>query len=60
MQRNIYEFEHFSLKYISYLAKYRNNAPKAYYELKILLSKRKQATQYFKVISKILSKTIEK
>lgn len=31
---DIDEFEHISLKYISFLAKYRNNNPRAYFELK--------------------------
>lgn len=57
--RNKTEFEHLSLKYVSYLAKYRNNTVMAYFELKMLLSSRKNSSFYFKSISKILSQTIE-
>lgn len=60
MLRNVQEYEHISLKYISYLAKYRNNSPKAYFELKRLLSKRNNITSYFRVISKIMSSNIER
>lgn len=56
---NIDEFEHLSLKYVSFLAKYRNNYPRAYFELKHLLSKRSNLTFYFKNISKILSRNVE-
>ena len=56
---NMVELEHVSLKYISYLAKFRNNPYKAYFELKKLLCKRSNLSFYFKNISKILSKSIE-
>ncbi|EAR82350.2 transmembrane protein, putative (macronuclear) [Tetrahymena thermophila SB210] len=59
LQKNLDEFEHLSLKYISYLAKYRNNTSRAYYELKSILSQRSNISFYFKIISKILSKSIE-
>lgn len=38
LQQNLEEFEHLSLKYISYLAKYRNNTSRAYYELKVKIN----------------------
>ncbi|KAL4426329.1 hypothetical protein ABPG74_011481 [Tetrahymena malaccensis] len=59
LQKNLDEFEHLSLKYISYLAKYRNNTSRAYYELKYILSQSSNISFYFKIISKILSKSIE-
>ncbi|KAL4463680.1 hypothetical protein ABPG72_009030 [Tetrahymena utriculariae] len=59
LQKNLDQFEHLSLKYISYLAKYRNNTSRAYYELKFILSQRNNISFYFKIISKILSKSIE-
>ena len=31
IKNNSEEFEHLSLKYISYLVKYKNNPPKAYF-----------------------------
>ncbi len=36
--KNSDDYEHMSLKYISYLSKYRENSPKSYYELKMLLA----------------------
>ncbi|EAS01146.2 transmembrane protein, putative (macronuclear) [Tetrahymena thermophila SB210] len=59
VQKDTAEFEHLSLKYISFLTKYKNNSPKAYNELKTLQSKRKNISIYFKTLSNILSKNIE-
>ncbi|KAL4450874.1 hypothetical protein ABPG74_011716 [Tetrahymena malaccensis] len=59
VQKDTAEFEHLSLKYISFLTKYKNNSPKAYNELKTLQSKRKNISIYFRTLSNILSKNIE-
>ncbi|KRX08039.1 hypothetical protein PPERSA_06217 [Pseudocohnilembus persalinus] len=59
IKNNNEEFEHLSLKYISYIGKYRNNPYRAYYELKSLLSNRNNVSFYFKTISRILSKNLE-
>lgn len=59
LKKNREEYEHLSLKYISYLCKYRNNSNRAYLELKSLLSNRTNVSFYFKTISKILSINIE-
>ncbi|EAR93624.2 transmembrane protein, putative (macronuclear) [Tetrahymena thermophila SB210] len=53
-------FEHLSLKYISFIAKYRNNPVKAYYELKYLMSQHtNQISFYFDCIQNIFSARIE-
>lgn len=54
------EFEHISLKYISYLSKYRNNTYRAYFELKSLLGRSKNISLYFNILSKIISSRTEK
>ncbi|KAL4468182.1 hypothetical protein ABPG72_017163 [Tetrahymena utriculariae] len=53
-------FEHLSLKYISFIAKYRNNPVKAYYELKQLMSQHtNKISFYFDCIQNIFSSRIE-
>lgn len=45
--KNLNEFEHVSLKYISYLAKIRKNPLKSYCQLKMLLSRQRHVSIYF-------------
>ncbi|KAL4481458.1 hypothetical protein ABPG74_007547 [Tetrahymena malaccensis] len=53
-------FEHVSLKYISFIAKYRNNPVKAYYELKSIMSQHtNKISFYFDCIQNIFSFRIE-
>ncbi len=47
------------IRYISFLAKFRNNPPRAYTELKKLLCKRANISSYFRSLSKIMSENIE-
>ncbi|KAL4466156.1 hypothetical protein ABPG72_000702 [Tetrahymena utriculariae] len=58
-QKNISNMEHISLKYITYLTKYRNNSFQAYYNLKSILAKQQNLSLYFKTLSNILSSKIE-
>lgn len=60
LENNRDEFEHVSLKFISFLSKVINNPFRAYYELKGILAKRKGISNYFSQISKIMSINIEK
>ncbi|KRX06612.1 hypothetical protein PPERSA_13091 [Pseudocohnilembus persalinus] len=54
------EFEHISLKYISFLSKILENPFNAYFELKGILAKRKGISNYFYQISKIIGQIIER
>ncbi|KAL4473872.1 hypothetical protein ABPG74_022736 [Tetrahymena malaccensis] len=53
------QFEHVSLKYITYLSKYRNNPMRAYYEIKKIQSQQRNVSLYFTTLSKILSQKME-
>jgi len=49
------EREHLSLKFISYLTKFRNNPARAYFELKKILSTNKDVSLYFRTVSTVMS-----
>lgn len=52
--------EHLTLKYISFLYKFNGNSPKAYYELKLYLSRKiRSSSSYFLMIAKVISNAIE-
>ncbi|KAL4482254.1 hypothetical protein ABPG72_018035 [Tetrahymena utriculariae] len=53
------QFEHVSLKYITYLSKYRNNPMRAYYEIKKIQYQQTNVSLYFTTLSKILSQKME-
>ncbi|KAL4504541.1 hypothetical protein ABPG72_009987 [Tetrahymena utriculariae] len=59
LQKNQKEYEHLSLKYISFIAKYQNNSVSAYYQLQNMLKQEEKNSFYFESICDILSKNIQ-
>ncbi|KAL4456109.1 hypothetical protein ABPG74_014070 [Tetrahymena malaccensis] len=59
LQKDQKEYEHLSLKYISFIAKYQNNSISAYYQLQNLLKQDQKRSFYFESICDILSKNIQ-
>ncbi|EAR96483.3 transmembrane protein, putative (macronuclear) [Tetrahymena thermophila SB210] len=59
LQKDQKEYEHLSLKYISFIAKYQNNSVSAYYQLQNLLKQEQKKSFYFESICDILSKNIQ-
>ncbi|KAL4476304.1 hypothetical protein ABPG74_010037 [Tetrahymena malaccensis] len=59
IKKNQVEYEHLSLKYITFMIKYLKNYTRSNYELKLLQFQREDFSSYFKMISQIISKKIE-
>ncbi|KAL4462217.1 hypothetical protein ABPG72_005648 [Tetrahymena utriculariae] len=59
IKKNQVEYEHLSLKYITFMIKYLKNYTRSNFELKLLQFQRDDFSSYFKMISQIISNKIE-